>query len=85
MRQGSPLASGAQQVEHRIHDAAQLKHLRVAGLLAGCNERREDGPLFIAQVGRVRVSIHPPEMVTDARQNDAFRTDRRAIKLLNSL
>ena len=40
-----------QEVEHGIDDAAQLKHLWVAGLLAGRDEWGEDSPFVIGQVG----------------------------------
>jgi hypothetical protein len=54
-------------------------------ILAGRDQRREDGPLFVGQVGGIRMSIHPAKMVANAWQNDAFRIGRRAIKLLDSL
>jgi hypothetical protein len=62
VRQGAPLASGAQQVEHRVHDAAQLKDLRASSLRSGCNERPEDGPFFTGQLRWVSESLHPAQM-----------------------
>jgi hypothetical protein len=57
-----PLAAGAQQIEHRVNDAAQLKLLWVSGLFAWRDERPQNGPLFIGQVGWVRMRIHPAEV-----------------------
>jgi hypothetical protein len=62
VRQGAPLAARAQQIEHGIGDAAQLKCLRVPSLHGGCDERPEDGPFFIGQVRRVSASLHPDQM-----------------------
>jgi hypothetical protein len=63
MRQGAPLASCAQQVEHGIDDAAQGKDLRMSSLLAGADQRGKDGPLRVTQVRRVRTRCHATEMV----------------------
>src|SRR4051794_26821475 len=85
MRQGAPLASCAQQVEHGIDDAAQGNDLRMSSLLSGADQRRKDRPLRVAQVRRVRTRCHATEMVPALLLYDAVQRRLRAIKLLNSL
>jgi hypothetical protein len=64
VRHRAPLAASAQEVKHGLHNAAQPEELGVAGLLAWCDERSENGPFLVAQVGRVRVRVHPNQMAT---------------------
>ena len=66
MRHCAPLAASAQKVKHSVHDTAQPEELRMTSLLAWRDERPENGPFFIAQVGQVRMSIHPHQMATAA-------------------
>jgi hypothetical protein len=79
VRQGTPLAARPQQIEHGVGDAAQLKDLRAPGLLAGSNERPEDGPFFVGQVGRIGISIHPDQMVAQPLPSYASGSGQCAI------
>ena len=45
-------------------DAAQPEELRMAGLLAWRDERSENGPFLVAQVGRVGMSVYPNHIST---------------------
>ena len=85
VRHRAPLAASAQKVKHRLDNAAQPEELRVTGLLAWCDERSENGPFLVAQVGRVRMSIHPNHMAAASRPSYASRADLCATYLLDRI
>jgi site-specific DNA recombinase len=50
VRQGAPLTSGAEQVEHGLDDAAQCEDLWMSRLLSRTEQRCKDRPFRVAQV-----------------------------------
>src|SRR3954470_16501796 len=51
VRQGAPLTSSAEQVEHGLDDAAQCEDLWMSRLLSLTKQRCKDRPFRVAQVG----------------------------------
>src|ERR1700680_1916754 len=58
LRKGAPLATGAQDVHHPIHDGAHLGPSLAAAGLRRRNQRLDMRPLVIRQVARV------PQVIT---------------------
>ncbi|MBV8871012.1 MAG: transposase [Acetobacteraceae bacterium] len=57
----------AEHAAHLVRRTAlseQLEEPRMTGLPVRGDERPENGPFFVAQVGWVRVSVHPKQMAT---------------------
>jgi hypothetical protein len=85
VRQGAPLTSGPEQVEHGLDDAAQCEDLWMSRLLSRTKQRCKDRPFRVAQVGHVRNRCHASDMVSRSLLCIAGNSGRRATKLLSSL
>src|SRR5215212_13165 len=85
VRQGAPLTSGAEQVEHGLDDAAQCEDLWMSRLLARAKQRCKDLPFRVAQVGSVRTRCHASDMGSRSLLCAAANRGRHATKLLSSL
>ena len=58
MRQGTPLASRAVQVQNGVDDFSHVGGTGVSSRLAGWDQRRKDGPFSLTEIAWIVFSLH---------------------------